>query len=195
MRRVFLLAILLLAACAPQPGGPSAEEVRAQIGTSVALTIAAHYTDEAARPSATPTVTVAPPPTFTPFPTLAPVTALPTQPVGGGAPAPASYGCAVTGKVPYDNTIIQPNTDFDVRFYLTNVGTKPWGAGADLLYGGGANMLIANARYELPQVSPGEQVGPYIFEARTPQKPGTYVMTFKVQGGFCYPYVRIIVKR
>ncbi|MBV6396713.1 MAG: hypothetical protein HFACDABA_02313 [Anaerolineales bacterium] len=192
------IGLAILAACAPFQGqGESvgAEEVKAQVGTSVALTIAAHYTNQAAHPPATPTVTVTPTLTLTPFPTLTPHTPPPTQLPGGGAPGPAAYGCAVTGKVPYDNAILQPNTDFDIKFYLKNIGAKPWGAGADLLYGGGTDMLVGNTRYELPQVSPGQQVGPFIFDAHTPKKPGTYVMTFKVQGGFCYPYVRVVVKR
>jgi len=198
--RSFLTGIGLVAltACASfqrQDESVSAEAVKTQVGAAVALTIAAHYTNEAARPSAAPTVTVTPTLTLTPFPTLTPHTPLPTQLPGGGAPGPAAYGCAVTGKVPYDNAPLQPNTDFDIKFYLKNIGTKPWGAGADLFYGGGTKMLVGNTRYELPQVSPGEQVGPFIFDARTPKKAGTYVMTFKVQGGFCYPYVRVVVKR
>ena len=195
MKRFLLLSLLLLAACAPKSAGLSADEVKAEVATSVALTVSAHYTDVAERASPTPTVTVTPLPSLTPLPTLTPFTPLPTQPTGGEPPAEVSYGCAVTGKVPYDNTIFRPNTDFDVKFYLKNVGTKPWGAGADLFFSGGTNMLVANARYELPQIDPGEQVGPFIFDARSPNKAGTFVMTFKVQGGFCYPYVRIVVKK
>jgi hypothetical protein len=138
----------------------------------------------------TPTLTVTP----TSFPTLIPFTAIPTQPLPNVVPSSLPYACAVVAKVPADSTIFKPNKDFDVKFWIRNVGTEPWAHGADLLYDGGTNMLTTNARYELPAVKPGQQVGPFIFDAKSPRKAGTFTMTFKVQGGFCYPYVRIIVR-
>ena len=198
MRRCLLLGLLLLAACAPfraRTETVSAEDVQAQVATSVALTLDAYSTETAGRATPTPTVTLTPVPSLTPFPTLTPFTPPPTQPLGGGGPAAVEYGCAVTAKVPYDNTVFRPNTDFDVKFWLKNVGTKTWAAGADLFFDGGTDMLTTDVRYELPEVKPGQQVGPFLFDARSPKKAGTFVMNFKTQGGFCYPYVRIVVKR
>ena len=190
-KKLLLLGFIFLTACTPQAAGPSVEEVQAQIDKAVELTVSAHYTEVAERASPTSAPTFTPSPTLTPLPTLTP---FPTQ-TATSAPVQAQYACAVTAKVPYDNTEMRPNTDFDVKFWLKNVGSKAWGGGADLLYAGGTNMLTTNTRYELPQVDPGKQVGPFIFDARSPSKAGTFVMTFKVQGGFCYPYVRIVVKR
>ena len=197
-----LIVLFLLGACAPasaQPSGPSAEEIKAQISTSVALTVSAHKTEQAALASPTllSTETSLPTPTASLFPTLTPFPTTTPRPIGGGgAPStPAPYACSVINKLPADNTVFKPNKDFDVKFRLMNVGTKKWEQGADLLFDSGANMLTANTRYELPQVNPGKMVGPFVFDAKTPKKTGTYTMTFKVQGGLCYPYIKIIVKK
>ncbi len=190
---VGMVGLLALNACGPfgaQPTGPSAEEIRAQVATSVAQTLSAMQTEQAARPSPTSTFTATPTSSPTPFPTLSPFP--PTMTLA--ARTPYAYACTVIGKVPYDNFVFKPNTGFDIKFSLQNVGTKKWDAGADLRYSGGTKMLTANTVYELPEVGPGETVGPFVFDAKSPKKAGTYTMTFKVQGGFCYPYVRIIVK-
>jgi hypothetical protein len=191
--------LLLLAACIPAvatPTGPGAEEVKSAIQTSVALTVAARETEIVASWSPTPSPTDTPVPTFTPaFPSL---TAFPTSTphlTGGGfLPTPSDYECTVTSKSPADNSLFKPKKDFDVKFYLKNSGTKRWDKGIDLLYHDGTNMLTVDYIYELPLVKPGETVGPFIFDAKSPNKAGTFVMTFKLQGGFCYPYIRIVVK-
>jgi hypothetical protein len=206
--RVFssgLLLLLALSACMPtiaQPTSeePSVEELKAQIATSVALTVAAYQEEQAALATPTPLPTETETPTSTPtliFPTLTPFIPSPTQYVAGGGVVntPAPYGCAVVNKSPADNTVIKPNKDFDVKFWLRNAGTKIWDKGADLLFDGGTNMLTPAVSYELPQVDPGEMVGPFIFDAKSPKKAGEYTMTFKVQGGFCFPYINIIVRK
>jgi Ig-like domain from next to BRCA1 gene len=192
--------ILLLSACTPataQPAGPSAEEMKAMVATSVELTVSAYGTEQAALIPPTPTPTDTPPPTATLiFPTLTPFPT-PTQyiPGGGVAPTPSEYACAVVNKSPADNSIFKPKKDFDIKFYLRNIGTKRWDKGADLLFQGGTNMLTTHTAYELPKVEPGETVGPFIFDARSPNKAGVFTMTFKVQGGFCYPYIKIVVQK
>jgi hypothetical protein len=206
-----LTLLLILAACMPaiaQPTtGPSVEEMDSLISTTVALTISAHETEQVilnpptptlmdtatSAPSPLPTITATAAiifPTLTPFPSSTPYTS-----GGGGATfTPPPYACNVVNKSPGDNTVFKPNKDFDIKFSLVNAGTKKWDAGPDLLFDSGTNMLTTNVIYELPDVKPGEKVGPYIFDAKTPKKPGTYTITFKVQGGLCYPYIRIIVK-
>jgi len=193
VKRVLLLGILALTACAPQTvAGPSAEEIQARISTSVAKTVEAFQASQAALPSPTApdTVTVTVSPTSTPAPTL---TLVPPTMTRTALPKPA-YACSVPSKVPYDNTTFKPKTNFDVKLWISNVGTKRWGGGADLRYSGGTKMITTNVTYELPEVEPGQTVGPFVFDAKAPQKEGTYTMTFKLEGGFCYPYVRIIVK-
>jgi hypothetical protein len=187
-----LVGLLALNACVPfaaRTSAPSADEIEARVATSVALTVSAIENTRQAVPSATATFTEIPSPT--PLPTLTPLP--PTATIVVRTPYP--YACDVFNKVPYDNSVFHVNTNFDIKFSLRNIGTKTWGPGADLRYSGGPNLLTANIVYELPAVKPGETVGPYVYDAKTPGKPGTYVMTFKLQGGFCRPYVRIVVKR
>jgi hypothetical protein len=195
-----LIVLLMLSACVPsiaQSTDPGTEEMQAQISTSVALTVAAYKTEQAAQVSSTPSPTETPTITITPtlsFPTLT-ILPSPTHYTGGGAaPTPSPYSCSVVNKIPADNTTFKPNKDFDIKFWLRNVGSKQWGKGADLLYQSGTNMLTTTVTYELSEVDPGEMIGPFVFDAKTPKKAGTYVMNFKVQGGFCYPYIRIIVR-
>ncbi|MFZ5856988.1 MAG: NBR1-Ig-like domain-containing protein [Chloroflexota bacterium] len=192
---------ILLAACMPtvtQPAGPSAEEMQATIDASVASTLTAHAQTEAAAASPTPLPSDTPSPTPTLFfPTLLPFPTSTPSSLGGGIPptVDVEYACLVVNKYPGDNTVFKPNKDFDVKFWIRNIGTKKWDKGADLAFDDGTKMITTNVFYELPRVLPNETVGPFIFDARSPKKAGTFTMTFKVQGGFCYPYIRIIVQK
>ena len=47
---------------------------------------------------------------------------------------------------------------------------------------------------ELPELEPGEQVV-VDFDAVAPEREGTYIMTFIVEGGLCYPYTAIVVEK
>jgi hypothetical protein len=83
---------------------------------------------------------------------------------------------------------------FDIKFTIKNTGTKTWPAGYDLTYFSGPNMAPAfPAVIELPEMKPGDlfAVGPY--DATAPAEKGLHVMTFKLQGGFCWPYIAINV--
>ena len=66
-------------------------------------------------------------------------------------------------------------------------------AGIDVRYNSGTK-LTSTSYVELPELEPGEQ---YVvdFDAQAPDKEGTYIMTFKVEGGLCYPYTAIIVEK
>lgn len=187
---------LLASACAAPTTGPDAGEVQAQIETSVAATVAAHTKTQAALVPPTATKTAAPTVTLSPFPSLTPFPTSTPAPLGGGIPATVSapYACSVINKWPFDNTVFKRNEDFDIKFSLMNIGSHEWNQGADLGYDSGVNMLTRATVYELPKVKPGQITGPFIFDARTPRKPGAYTMTFKVQGGFCRPYIKVIVK-
>jgi hypothetical protein len=54
--------------------------------------------------------------------------------------------------------------------------------------------MTNRTRVELPELEPKEQFA-VDFDAVAPEKEGTYIMTFLVEGGLCYPYVAIIVER
>lgn len=215
-----MLAITLLAACAPGVV-PTAnpEEIEGQVATSVAMTIEAQgqiatsvaltvAAQETAAAAAAPTETPSPLP---PPPTLTPVLATATPFTTGGSSSGGSGGSGGGGgsssveyacdpdirKRPFDNTEFHRADTFDVTFTIKNTGTKTWEAGKDLvLLGNPGNTLIAPpGTIELPKMEPGDlfKVGP--FEAQAPDAPGRYVIDFKLQGGFCYPYVAFYVVR
>ena len=212
-----LLVITLLVACAPGEEPPSPEEIEAAINTAVAqtieaegqiaasveMTVAARET-EAARALPTATLVPAQPlPTLTPvLPTATPFTVAPSSGGGGGGGSGGTttyeYSCDIIRQRPRDNTEVQRTNTFDVSFAIKNTGTATWLAGKDLiLLGNPGNTLIAPPGIiQLPNdVKPGEifEVGP--FDAQAPDEPGHYVIDFKLEGGFCYPYVAFNVVR
>jgi Ig-like domain from next to BRCA1 gene len=220
LRLVFtILAITLLAACAPGEVTPSPVDVEAtvnaavaqtmeaqgQIATSVALTVAAQAAETAAaQPTATPVpAEPLPLPTLTPIlPTATPFTVASSGGGGGGGSggsASAEYSCDPDiRKRPFDNTEFHRKDTFDVIFTIKNTGTKTWDAGKDLVLLGnpGSTLSIPTGFVvELPKMEPGDlfTVGP--FDAQAPDDPGHYVVDFKLEGGFCYPYVAFNVVR
>ncbi len=212
---LMFLLVSLLAACAPGQATLSPDEVAAQVATSVAmtveaqgqiatavaLTIAAKETEQAA---SQPTPTLIPLETATSA--LLTATPFPTATLfisgggggggGGGSGAGSSeYACDPDiQKRPLDNTHFSKGETFDIKFTIKNTGTKTWPAGYDLTYFSGPNMAPAfPAVIELPEMKPGDlfTVGPY--DAIAPAEKGFHVMTFKLQGGFCWPYIAINV--
>jgi hypothetical protein len=198
------MVIFLLAACMPaQVTTPDPAEIENQVATSVALTVASQNLETA---QAAPQETATPLPTDTPavvdsptpiVPTATPFVVVPptTVPGGGGAvsnPKP-EYACDVIHQRPYDNTIFKPGDKFDIKWTILNTGTKIMQDGLDLKYNSGTQMT-AVTRVELPQLDPREQYD-LQFDAVAPSKQGTYVMTFIVEGGLCYPYIVIKVEK
>jgi hypothetical protein len=213
-----LLAITLLAACAPAVAPTtSPEEVDQQVATSVAMTIAAQgqiatsvaetvaaqaSETAAAMPSETPSP-VPPPPTVTPvLPTATPFTTGGSSSggsgsSGGGGSTTYKYSCDIIRQRPIDNTEFKRTNTFDVSFAILNNGTATWEAGKDLVLLGNPGPTLTNppGTIELPKMEPGDvfTVGP--FDAVAPDEPGRYVIDFKLEGGFCYPYVAFYVVR
>jgi len=205
---IFMAGILLLAACAPAPA-PTQDpaEIQQQIQEIVALTVAAHETEQALvvveEPTNTPlpTQTEAGPPTPTPIlPTATPFVVVPPTSTpgivnnggGGVAPAPLEYDCNSSDRRPYDNTSFKPNKDFDIRWTIINTGTKSWPAGKDVKYFSGTQMTTTTF-VELPAMAPGDTYE-VILDAVSPKKAGFYVMTWTVEGQLCFPYVAINVE-
>jgi hypothetical protein len=211
-----LLVIALLGACLPGGQGPSSEEIAQQIGTavaqtieaqgqiatSVALTVAAQQAEEEG-PLPTPTLIRAEPlPTLTPIlPTATPFVIAPSTSGGGGGGGgggtnpSAEYSCDIIRQRPIDNTEFRRKHTFDVTFTILNNGTATWEAGKDLVLLGnpGPTLTTPPGIIELPEMKPGDtfKVGP--FDAEAPDAYGKYVIDFKLEGGFCYPYVVFIV--
>lgn len=213
---VTLLAITLLAACGPAGGPtPTPVDVEGKVATSVAMTIEAQgqvatfvaetvAAQETATAAAMPTETPSPlaPPTLTPVLTTA--TPFPTSTSsggsggsGGGGTTTYRYSCDIIRQRPIDNTEFKRTNTFDVTFAILNNGTATWDAGKDLVLLGNPGPTLINppGTIELPKMEPGDvfTVGP--FEAQAPDDPGRYVIDFKLEGGFCYPYVAFYVVR
>lgn len=211
-----LLVISLFAACTPGQPTPSAEEIagqvatsvamtieaQGQIATSVAMTVAAQEAEAAAAmPSPVPSPTVLP--TITPIlPTATPFTVSGGSSSSGGSGGSGGttsyeYSCDIIRQRPQDNTQYHRKDTFDVSFAIKNTGTKTWVAGKDLTLLGnpGPTLTSPPGTIQLPEVKPGDvfSVGP--FDAEAPDTPGHYVIDFKLEGGFCYPYVAFDVIR
>lgn len=209
-----ITVLFLLTACAPAAAPAPTQDpalVQQLIEQSVALTVAAQNAQtleaQALIPAATntplPTQTEAVPPTpviptATPFvivpPTLAPVTG--GGGGGGGTNANPEFACDVTHQRPADNTVFGPNKAIDIKWTIVNTGTKTWKAGLDLVYFSGPKMTTpaSSGPIELPQMKPGDKFEVDL-DAFTPDTVGFHVMTWKLEGGFCYPYVAIKVER
>jgi hypothetical protein len=213
MKNILLSAmavIVLLSACQPALPQPTqnAVDVESEVATIVALTVAAQNAQTQAAVSPTPEATNTTLPTQTeegvPSPTaLATLTALPTATVvvlptsssggGGGGTTQREYACDTIRRRPFDNTSYRPGDTFDIKWTIVNTGTKTMVAGLDLKYNSGTQMTN-RTRVELPELKPGAQFA-VDFDAVAPNKEGTYIMTFLVEGGLCYPYVAIIVEK
>ena len=200
--------IVLLSACQPAQPTQNAIDIENQVATSVALTVAAQNAQTQAAVSPTPVATNTTLPTQTevgvasptPLPTLitlptATVIVLPTSSSGGGGGGNTQreYSCDTIRRRPFDNTSFRPGDKFDIRWTIVNTGTKTMVAGLDLKYNTGTQMTN-RTRVELPELKPDAQFA-VDFDAVAPNKEGTYIMTFLVEGGLCYPYVAIIVEK
>lgn len=198
---VAMALAVVLAACAP---AQSAEQIQSQVATSVAMTVQAQGqmadavagTLTAQAPDATATSSPTPIPLNLPtLPSVATVTPFVVVPPsgggsGGGGNTAAKYSCDFTQR-PFDNTQFKPGDPFDIKWVITNTGTVAWDAGKDFSYLSGPH-LTKSAGVELPALKPNHTVA-YQFDANAPMEKGDYVMTWKVEGGLCYPYVAIHV--
>ena len=205
-----VLVITLLGACVPSEGATPTPvdvegkvatsvamtiEAQGQIATSVAMTVAAQASETAAAAPPTEVSSPTPVPTITPvLPTATPFTTGGSSggsSGGGGGSTTYSYSCDIIRQRPIDNTEFRRTHTFDVSFAILNNGTSTWAAGKDLVLLGnpGGTLIAPPGTIELPKMEPGDvfTVGP--FDAVAPDEPGHYVIDFKLEGGFCYPYV------
>ena len=195
---ILMGAALILGACAP---AMTQQQIDAMVQESVALTVQAQnnmatavaQTVEAMQPRATPTLVGLPTlgvPTLTPLATVTPLK-LPSGGGGGGGGGggKAKWACNVWTHSPRDLSEFSPGDPFDIKWVITNTGTETWQAGMDLDYYSGPH-LTPDTGGELPTVKPGDS---YTFsaDANAPEEKGYYVMTYKLEGGFCWPYVAI----
>ena len=201
--------IVLLSACQPAQPTQNVIDIENEVATSVALTVAAQNAQTQAAVSPTPLATTTTLPTQTaegvvPSPTpLETFTPIPTAVVvstsssggggGGGTTTEKQYACDTIRRRPLDNTVYRPGDPFDIKWTIVNTGTRTMVAGLDLKYNSGTQMTNRTL-IELPELDPDEQFA-VDFDAVAPEREGTYIMTFLVEGGLCYPYVAIIVEK
>ena len=207
---VILATVFLLTACFPAATSDGltidATQAAELIETAVAQALNAQATQNAAavpQATATPLPTNTPPealpPTHTLVPTITPLVLVPTATVAssGGGYVPVKENCDPDiAKRPFDNTEMRPGDPFDIWFTIENTGTDTWAAGKDLVYFSGPVLTDGGvpATVQLGEMKPGarQTFGPY--DATAPMEKGFHVMTFKLEGGFCWPYVAIIVE-
>jgi hypothetical protein len=200
--------IFLLSACQPAQPTQNPSDIANQVGTSVALTVAAQNALTQAAPTLAPQVTNTTLPTQTEVGALpSPTPVLPTATAvvvasptlvssgsgGGGSTSKPDYACNPFPREPRDNTVFHPNDRFDIKWTIVNTGTKTMAKGLDLKYDDGP-QLTGTTLIELPELEPGAQ---YIvnMDGVAPSKPGTYIMTFSVEGSLCFPYTAIKVEK
>lgn len=200
-----LAMIFVISACAPAQPTQSPEDIENQVATSVALTVAAQNAQTQAAQSAVPPATNTTLPTQTEAVVPSPTPILPTAtntavvlPTssgggGGGVTVKPEYACNPFPRLPRDNTIFRPNDTFDIKWTIVNTGTKTMRAGLDVKYNSG-DKLTSTTFVELPELEPGDQTVVNM-DGVAPQKEGTYIMTFLVEGGLCYPYTAIVVEK
>ncbi len=191
---VILAAMALVAACAPAQPTISAEQIQAQVETSVALTVAAQDA-QAAQAQSEATATLEPTlteiPSLTPiFPTVTPFTFVPTAGGSGGDSPQPDYACTFAELKPRDG-VFAPGDPFDIVYYIKNTGTKKWPSNKDLNFVSGTKFTTVTG-VSLPPLKPGDATT-VSFDANAPMQKGNYQMTWKVEGGLCFPFTAIHV--
>lgn len=200
-----LALVFLLAACAPAAvATPNPAEIANQVATSVALTVASQNLDTQ---QAVPVVTDTPVPTPTEvvvdtptavLPTATPFVIVPPTTVSGGGGGGGStttssgYSCDYIHQRPFDNTVFKPGDHFDIKWTIVNNGTRTMQAGLDLKYNSGTQLTTGFR--QLPELQPGDQFNVQ-FDAVAPAEEGTYIMSYIVEGGLCYPAIQIKVEK
>ena len=202
-----LVMMFLVSACAPAQPTQSPQDIANQVATSVALTVAAQNAQtQAAQPvvpeatnTTLPTQTeVSLVPSPTPIPPTVTAVVLPTTSSGGGGGGGGTttkpeYACNPFPRLPRDNTVFRPSEPFDIKWTIENTGTKAMVAGLDVKYDDGP-QLTSTTIVELPRIEPGETTV-VVLDAVAPEREGTYIMTWSVEGSLCFPYTAIIVEK
>ncbi len=185
-----------------------------QVSTFVALTVQAGQPvgTETQQPGANDTPT--PTPTETSLVTLTPILieSVTPAPVSGGGGyhyvPPAAWSCDPDiDKRPLDsNPPYAPGDHFLIKWTLLNTGTQTWPAGLDLTWFSVRSAGIAptpmnppqistiTGPIELPEVKPNHTYQVPTMEGIAPNLTGRWVLTWKLQGGWCFPYVIVNVK-
>ena len=166
------VAVLALSACGPRVSTPSPDQMR----TYVAETIAFQLTrTEIARPSETPTPTLAPPTATVAVPTAAvgqPTSTVPGQATATPPPPQTGVDAGVwTYSNPADGSNIQAGGKFTVVVTLMNTGTTTWNTSYYIMHTGGPAMG-APTKINMPYEVPPNMSVQISIEFTAPSEPG-----------------------
>lgn len=186
---VMVVCASLWAACSPgfspaqvqslvQTAVAGTMESQSQMGTAVALTVSAMAPLATATSSRTPTT-----------PTAMSATPFVLVPTAGKKLVMA---CDISQR-PSDETAYKPGDPFDIKWTVTNTGSKTMNAGMDFKYAGGT-LLASRTSVELPEMKPNDTFSVSL-DANAPLEKGRYVMTWIVEGGLCSTSVVIVSGR
>lgn len=197
---LLLTLTILLASCAPSQ---QTADVQSQVNTAVAGTMEVneridHAVEQTVAAQSQPTEEPADKTsnvvlllTATLVPTNTPLAIATNTPAN--TPIPLKYTCSVYKKKPRDNESFNKNEEFDVKFTITNTGTRIWPKGVDFKFVGGTS-LASPKRVEIPKALQPGQSYEVVLDGKAPDKKGQYVMTWFVDGPMCYGYIAINVK-
>lgn len=211
-KKLLILTTLLfvLASCAPaaQSQIEPIADVQSQVNTAVAQTMevntqiaqAVEQTVNAQQPAFTATAELPPSaePTFE-IVTIVPDTPIPpptfptNTPFVAQPPVQQAYDCFVETRSPEYLEEIKAGGNFEIKWFVRNTGTRAWDSGVDVKYASGPKMTTPERTEIKVAMNPGD-VYKITLNAKAPNKPGTYTMTWIVEGQLCYANVTITVK-
>ncbi|HNN13847.1 MAG TPA: NBR1-Ig-like domain-containing protein [Anaerolineales bacterium] len=203
-KKILLLTAIAVILTACVPAAQPAVDVKAEVNTAVAGTMQVNeqinqaVAETVAAQNETPssiegdTVNVAAQVTDTATFTPTVVLAIPSNTPTNTA-VPLKYTCSVYKKKPKDNESYNKNAEFDVKFIITNTGTRPWPKGIDFKYNGGTDLAHPK-RVEIPVALQPGQSYEVVLDGKAPDKRGNYVMSWLVDGPMCTAYIAIKVK-
>jgi hypothetical protein len=216
---IYLTLALILTSCGfpgantPEPTADIAPTLAAA-KTQAVLTFEA---EQAALPSATslpPTATLAPSataiPTNTPVPSntaviftnTPPSTNTPAGPTSTPTltitPTPSEYGCAIISFSPTRGDTFPPNSDFDGRWTVKNIGKNTWKmSDTDYRYSSGEKMHVGAEVFDFSKdITPGESID-LIIDMLAPSTAGTYTTTWSInlsKTSICALPITVVVK-
>jgi hypothetical protein len=181
--RIFLLALLILTACAQVDPSPT-QSTEAALPPGAPTPVVVRILNLDLPLAASSATTVAPTPT--PLPTLAPLpTANPVASPSAAASTSTIPACTNTAEFVKnltiaDNTAFKPSTLFAKIWQIKNTGACIWTTDYALVYASGESMG-SPAKINLPHaVQPGETVNLRL-SLIAPETPGTYTGSWYLQ--------------
>jgi hypothetical protein len=103
------------------------------------------------------------------------------------------FGCGVYTITPKNLTLFHSNEEFVIRWVIKNTGVNTWPAGLNVHFSAGTDMGATSSE-EIPVLLKPNATYELKIHATAPANPGTYYMTWVVEGMGCDAYVAIVVE-